>query len=118
MIIGVKRTNSYYERLRRKKFIEEYKLEKGCSVCGYNESPEALDLDHIDRSQKRFKLSQGFKYTWEIMMAEIEKCVVLCAICHRKKTQAEKDYLHQNYEEDETSKLQYDLFGGTDENKT
>jgi len=114
----VKLTNNYYERLRRKKFIENYKLKKGCSVCGYNESPEALDLDHIDRTQKKFKLSQGHRRTWENMMSELEKCIVLCAICHRKKTQAEKDYLYQGYEEDETSKLQYDLFGGIDENKT
>lgn len=114
----MKRTNCHYEHLRKKKFIEDYKLKKGCSVCGYNESPEALDLDHIDRKQKKFKLSQGYKRTWQNIMVELEKCVVLCAICHRKKTHAEKDYFNHDYKEDQILKLQYDLFGELDENKT
>jgi len=81
---------------QKKKYIDNYKLKKGCAECGYNELPECLDFDHVDRTQKKFKLSRGFKYSWKAIEEELSKCVVLCAMCHRKKTHREKDYLNFN----------------------
>lgn len=98
-------------REQKRKYIEKYKLEKGCSECGYNELPECLDLDHTDRTQKKFKLSRGHKYGWKAIEEELSKCVVLCAICHRKKTHREKDYLSFNQvETDENESKQLDFF--------
>ena len=99
--------------IAKMKFIRDFKLEKGCSVCGYNEIPEVLELDHIDRTKKNFKLSRAWVYSWDKVIAELENCVVMCSNCHRKKTIEEKDYRKTDYEEPED--LQYDLFGDKDE---
>ena len=91
-------------------FLQQYKMEKGCSVCGYNEIPQALEFDHIDRSKKKFGMNKAYKYKWSVIMEELEKCVVLCANCHRKKTVEDKDYLNNVNKEPEEVR-QYDLFG-------
>ena len=91
-------------------FLQQYKMEKGCSVCGYNEIPQALEFDHIDRSKKKFGMNKAWKYKWSTIMEELEKCVVLCANCHRKKTVEDKDYLNNVNKEPEEVR-QYDLFG-------
>jgi len=94
---------------RKIEFIQQHKMEKGCSVCGYNEIPQALEFDHIDRSKKKFALNKAWKYKWPTIMEELEKCVVLCANCHRKKTVEDKDYLNNVNKEPEEVR-QYDLF--------
>lgn len=80
-------------------FVSKYKLERGCKICGYKESAYALDLDHIDRSEKTFKLSDAHSVSWERLHEELAKCEVLCANCHRIKTQEEKDFFSVDREE-------------------
>jgi len=92
-------------------YIQQYKLEKGCSVCGYNETPEALDLDHVNREEKKFALSDAWKYKWQTIHEELAKCVVLCANCHRKKTVEDKDYYSVEKKTEVEEVRQYDLFG-------
>jgi 5-methylcytosine-specific restriction endonuclease McrA len=103
------RTRRRIDELIKKKHIRDFKVNKGCQECGYNEIPEALELDHVDRTKKNFKMSKGHHYAWERIHRELENCVVLCSNCHRKKTTEEKDYLETDYVEPE--ELQYDLFG-------
>jgi len=97
------------DELIKKKHIRDFKVSRGCQECGYNEIPEALELDHVDRTKKNFKMSKGHHYSWERIHRELENCIVLCSNCHRKKTTEEKDYLETDYVEPE--ELQYDLFG-------
>ena len=94
-------------RKDKKDFISQYKIDRGCSVCGYNKCSAALEFDHIDRSQKKFNLSAGFRHSWKKIHEELEKCVVLCSNCHREKTTREKDYREVDFEEPED--LQLDL---------
>jgi|DEB0MinimDraft_3_1074331.scaffolds.fasta_scaffold229170_1 5-methylcytosine-specific restriction endonuclease McrA len=96
---------------RKIEFLQKHKMEKGCSVCGYNEIPQALEFDHIDRSKKKFGMNKAWKYKWSTIMEELEKCVVLCSNCHRKKTIEEKDYLQVDVKEELEEVRQYDLFG-------
>lgn len=72
--------------------INAYKLEQGCVDCGYNAHAVALDLDHTDRSAKKFTIAEVKVASWKRVLAEIEKCVVRCANCHRVKTSACEDY--------------------------
>ena len=95
--------------IEKRNFIRKYKTDKGCQECGFNELPEALELDHVDRTKKNFKMSKGHCYSWDKIHKELENCIVLCSNCHRKKTTEEKDYLETDYVEPE--ELQYDLFG-------
>ena len=91
-------------------FLQQYKLEKGCSKCGYKETAQALEFDHVDRNKKRFKMSKAYRHSWPDILEEMEKCVILCANCHREKTVEEKDYLNIEREPKEEVR-QYDLFG-------
>lgn len=84
------------QRRKRKatlEWVNAYKTEKGCEVCGYNVHPAALDFDHIDRTMKSFDVSQvlGSKSD-DAVRAEIVKCRVLCANCHRIKTYENEDF--------------------------
>ena len=38
------RNERAYKKIRQ--FIDEYKLSKGCSICGYNKSARALEFHH------------------------------------------------------------------------
>jgi hypothetical protein len=60
-------------------------MEKGCSVCGYAAHPAALDFNHV-RGDKLFNVSQDPKMALHRLLAEIDKCDVLCANCHRVHT--------------------------------
>ena len=66
--------------------LDAIKVEAGCVDCGYNADPRALDFDHKDTSDKTFNLAKGQKYSMAVMMAEVAKCDVRCANCHRIKT--------------------------------
>ena len=72
-------------------FVSAYKLEKGCARCGYNEHPAALDFNHLDPSTKSFHISGG-TYGRETLIAEMEKCEVLCSNCHRVHTYENDHY--------------------------
>ncbi len=73
--------------LRRKKIrqmLVEYKGGK-CELCGYNECIDVLDLHHKDPSTKEFGISSsGLTRSWEKNKVEADKCVLLCANCHRE----------------------------------
>ena len=62
----------------------EYKGGK-CVKCGYNKCNAALDFHHLDPTQKEFNLgSHGHTRSWERMKVELDKCILLCANCHRE----------------------------------
>lgn len=66
--------------------IAQEKLNRGgCVKCGYNEHPAALDFNHIDPSTKEFDVGSAVKHGHgrERIWAEMDKCEILCANCHR-----------------------------------
>lgn len=72
---------------RRKKLREMAREHKGgkCMICGYFKCGDALDFHHIDPKQKDFSLSvKGLTRSWDKIQKEIDKCVLLCANCHRE----------------------------------
>jgi hypothetical protein len=71
-------------RTRRMYWISKIKISLGCSVCGYNDSPVALDFDHLDRETKLFNVSAGnVNRSLQNFFNELRKCRVICANCHR-----------------------------------
>ena len=60
------------------------KLERGCVDCGYKASADALDFDHRDPTTKSFAIAKRYgQVSDERLLAEIAKCDVRCANCHR-----------------------------------
>jgi transposase-like protein len=56
-----------------------------CVICGYSRAIHALEFHHLDPEQKRLALSaQGVTYSLDVLRAEAQKCVLLCANCHRE----------------------------------
>ena len=65
----------------------EFMSGKGCLDCGENDI-RVLELDHISPENKSFSVSQAVKlgYSWDEVLVEIEKCQILCANCHKRRT--------------------------------
>jgi hypothetical protein len=63
-----------------------YKLMVGCVDCGYNAHAEALDYDHCPNSGKLGCVARFIECSPATLWAEIQKCEVRCANCHRVKT--------------------------------
>jgi hypothetical protein len=55
-----------------------------CCVCGYRKCFAALALHHLDPSQKDFSFGKirANPKSWEVIVAEIRKCVLVCHNCH------------------------------------
>lgn len=62
----------------------EYKRNK-CCICGYNKCKSALEFHHLDPKQKDFGISaKGYTRSWEKIKEELDKCIMVCANCHRE----------------------------------
>ena len=72
---------------RRKKLKVMSVERKGgkCQICGYKRCIKALEFHHIDPSTKEFGLStRGLTRSWAKIKKEVDKCVLVCANCHRE----------------------------------
>lgn len=56
-----------------------------CMICGYDRCHEALEFHHLDSNKKDFGVSQdGLTRSWERVRNELDKCILICANCHRE----------------------------------
>ena len=72
---------------RRRKLREKAINYKGghCQVCGYSNCLEALEFHHLHSDGKDFGISdKGYTGSWQKIAEELDKCVLLCANCHRE----------------------------------
>jgi hypothetical protein len=80
--------------------VLEYIAAKGCCDCGTRD-PRVLEFDHMDPDGKDYDiarlLSSGYGWASEKLRAEIRKCRVICANCHRKHTIVQQgNYAHRD----------------------
>ena len=59
-----------------------------CADCGGVFPPHVMDFDHRDPAQKSFSLAAGKSLlkNHELLVAEVAKCEIVCANCHRIRT--------------------------------
>ncbi len=72
---------------RRKRLKEKAVDYKGgkCSFCGYDRVIDALEFHHLGAGKKDFGLSQrGLTRSWKRIKEELNKCILVCANCHRE----------------------------------
>ncbi len=56
-----------------------------CSICGYSKCMNSLEFHHFNPKEKDFGISaKGYTRSWRIIKMELDKCVLLCANCHRE----------------------------------
>ena len=53
-----------------------------CFLCPYDRCDSAFDFHHIDPNEKDFEIST--RMSWVAIVEELDKCVLLCATCHRE----------------------------------
>lgn len=84
------RRASAKRRAQIRAIIEEAKG-RPCADCGGRFPTCVMDLDHV-RGAKQFKVSEAvqvaYAYPLDKVFAEIAKCEVVCANCHRIRTAA------------------------------
>lgn len=69
---------------RKRDIIQAIKLERGCADCGYRENAVALEFDHRPGEVKSLSIGRAISQAGlDRLLAEIEKCDVVCANCHR-----------------------------------
>lgn len=57
-----------------------------CQCCGYDKCDAALEFHHIDPMQKDFTFGRvrANPATINVIAKELEKCIMICANCHRE----------------------------------
>lgn len=82
----------YLEKARRNqnlytKRYSDYKRSLSCSDCNisFKEEPYLCDFHHLDSIEKDFNPSSLKDHSWKKLKLEIDKCIPLCANCHRRR---------------------------------
>lgn len=90
----------YRDRLIR------YLLEHPCVDCG-EADVRVLDFDHEDPADKLAEVVRlaGFAIAWARVEAEIAKCSVRCANCHRRRTNEMFGYWRAGVEQQRRDEL-------------
>ena len=77
------RTDRLREENRRR--MVEYLLDHPCVDCGETD-PVVLEFDHLRDKSVNVSVLAHRAVAFERVLAEIEKCEVVCANCHRRRT--------------------------------
>ena len=71
---------------RKRKVVTDALKDAPCSDCGGRFPPECMDFDHRPGTEKFRGVSKLARYRLEVLLAEVEKCDLVCANCHRIRT--------------------------------
>lgn len=55
-----------------------------CCKCNYDKNLSVFELHHLDPSQKEYDWNKLRQLQWETIIAELKKCILVCANCHRE----------------------------------
>lgn len=79
--------------MKVRKRLLDFLSSKSCADCG-EEDPVVLDFDHREPRRKFKSIARMLSghYSWDSVLAEIQKCEVRCANCHRKKSYKQFGY--------------------------
>ena len=76
--------------------VDELEEQSPCADCGVSYPSYVMDFDHRDARTKLDSISTAVRILgWgpKKLMAEIAKCDLVCANCHRKRTHARRTRL-------------------------
>ena len=62
-----------------------------CSKCGYDKCEAALEFHHLDPNEKELKIATNSR-SYDLILEEARKCVLLCANCHREAHHLQDSY--------------------------
>lgn len=79
-----------YENQKKRALLRKYEeiMRRGgaCEICGYCKNIAALEFHHINPEEKEFNVDMRkfSNMNLEKLEAELEKCILVCANCHRE----------------------------------
>jgi len=76
-------------------YVYQYLLSHPCEICGERD-PIVLEFHHV--GEKDMTITRMVSGGWSIkrIQAELDKCQVLCASCHRRVTAKERGWYRDN----------------------
>ena len=81
--MGSVQATSNFRRRRKENLIKV--LGNKCCICGYDRTIDALEFHHLIPEEKEYGIAaQGTCHDIEKDLAEIKKCILVCANCHRE----------------------------------
>jgi hypothetical protein len=81
-----RRNKQLERRLELRRLMYLYLLEHPCVDCGESD-PVVLEFDHVSGNKvDGVSRMMADNVSWEKVKAEIEKCQIRCANCHRRRT--------------------------------
>lgn len=81
------------KRRETRDYLRSLKLNQPCTDCGGIFPPTCMDWDHLDPTQKEFNIcNEAIRemYSKERLHAEIDKCELVCANCHRIRSSVQR----------------------------
>lgn len=86
--------NTKIRRFRAKAAAIKY-LGGKCKRCGWNGNQAAMQFHHTDSREKDFTIGNVGNKSWDSLIVEMQKCILLCANCHmiEHSTKNEKRFL-------------------------
>jgi hypothetical protein len=91
--LAKKTAATQYKKLRtqRNKLMAVLK-DHPCTDCGHKFPAVCMDWDHV-RGEKSFNIGQLTAHTsWTRVLEEIAKCELVCANCHRLRTERRRNH--------------------------
>lgn len=77
-----------------------------CNMCGQQYEHFNMQIDHIDSNTKLYDVCQLKSRKVETLQVELDKCQVLCALCHRRKSITEQQDKKYNIDRPQPLKRQ------------
>ena len=96
-----------------KEKLVEYKGGK-CEKCGYDKCITALEFHHLDPNEKEFGIGCNGVLSFEKCKKEVDKCILVCANCHRE-IHYQENLERQKEEEKEINKMFGEILNNREE---
>ena len=89
------RKNTDAQRQVLREYIRAYLVQHPCVECGESDLV-VLEFDHLSDKERAISEMVARGVSIEKLQREIEKCQVLCANCHRRKTTKERHWFRDD----------------------
>jgi hypothetical protein len=99
-------------RRRNLEHVLDIKRRTPCADCGHNYPGWCMDFDHLPDHEKRYEITDLVLQCASLATidAEIAKCELICANCHRSRTARRARWYSNLYDDDEYDRLCIEYF--------
>lgn len=70
------------DRAEKAEYIRRLREITACMDCGKRYHHSMMEFHHRNPIEKMFNVSEATNRNWEKVLAEIDKCDIICANCH------------------------------------